>query len=56
MRVIADSIFLLLALFFWSCWIITWPVFHMAGAVIYILLILAVISLAVHVVRNHQPT
>jgi uncharacterized protein DUF5670 len=37
-------------------WIMGWTVFHVAGGLIHLLLILAVISLVLHLVRGGRAT
>jgi uncharacterized protein DUF5670 len=46
------SIFTILFIVLLLAWILGWGVFHVAGALIHILLIFAVISLIVHFVRG----
>ena len=36
-------------------WILGWGIFHVAGALIHILLLLAVISIIVHFVQGRRP-
>jgi hypothetical protein len=45
---------MLIALFFvlLACWVFGWVVFHVAGALIHLLLVVAVISLVWHFVRG----
>ena len=47
-------IFLALALVLFFTWIGAFVVFHVAGALIHILLVLAVISLVVHLIRGRS--
>jgi hypothetical protein len=54
MRFIADSIFLMLFFVLGICWLLAWAAFHVAGGAIHLLLIVAVISLIVHLVRGRQ--
>jgi len=54
MRFLADSIFLVLFFLLAICWLLAWVVFHVAGAAIHVLLILAVIFLVVHFVRGSK--
>ena len=46
--------FLFLALFFIlaGVWLVSWTAFHIAGGLIHVLLILAVVSLLLHVFRG----
>jgi len=55
MRFLADSIFLILFFVLGICWVVAWAAFHVAGAAIHILLVVAVISLIVHFARGRQP-
>ena len=50
------SIFLVLFILLLLAWIFSWAVFHVAGAAIHILLIVAVIALIWHFVRPHRTT
>ncbi len=52
MRVIGDFIFLLLFLVLLAVWIAGWFAFHIAGGAIHLLLVVAVISLVVHLFRR----
>jgi hypothetical protein len=54
MRFIADSIFLMLFFVLGICWLLAWAAFHVAGGAIHLLLIVAVISLIIHLVRGRQ--
>ncbi len=47
-----DSILLVLAFALFAVWIVSWLLFHVAGGLIHILVILAVISLIVHFFRR----
>jgi len=51
MRVIGDLIFLLLFFLLLAVWMVGWFAFHVAGGAIHLLLVLAVISLVVHLFR-----
>ncbi len=46
-----DSLFLFLALIFFVIWVIAWFAFHVAGGLIHILLVIAVIALVIHFLR-----
>jgi len=55
MRLLTDSIFLVLFFVLLICWAVAWAAFHIAGGVIHILLIIALISLVMHfVVRGRR--
>jgi hypothetical protein len=54
MRLLADSIFLILFLLLGVGWLVAWAAFHVAGGAIHLLLIIAVISLIVHFVRGRH--
>jgi putative effector of murein hydrolase LrgA (UPF0299 family) len=47
-----DFLFLILALLFFGIWIVSWLAFHVAGGFIHLLLVIAVISLVVHLFRR----
>ncbi len=47
-----DFLFLILAFFLFVIWIVAWLAFHVAGGLIHILVVLAVISLILHFVRR----
>lgn len=46
------SIFMILFILLLLAWIFSWGVFHVAGALIHLLLIVAVIMLILHFVRG----
>jgi len=48
--------FLILFVLLLLAWIFGWAVFHVAGAAMHILLIVAVISLILHFVRGNRAT
>lgn len=52
MRALADFAFLILFLILVAMWVVGWAAFHIAGAFIHLLLILAVISLVIHLFRR----
>lgn len=54
MRVIADFFFLMLFFVLVVVWLLAWGAFHIAGGAIHLLLILAVISLVVHMMRGRS--
>ena len=47
-----EFLFLMLGLICFGVWIVSWLAFHVAGGLIHILLIVAVISLLVHFMRG----
>ncbi len=49
-------IFLILFVLLLLAWIFSWAVFHVAGGLLHILLIVAVISLIIHFVRGGRHT
>ena len=52
MRFIADSIFLVLFVVLLLGWLIAWAAFHVAGGLVHLLLVVAVIALILHFVRR----
>ncbi len=52
MRFLADSIFLVLFFLLGICWLLAWAAFHIAAGAIHILLVVAAISLIIHIVRG----
>jgi hypothetical protein len=50
------GIFMVLFILLLLAWIFSWAVFHVAGGLLHILLVLAVISLIVHFVRGSRTT
>lgn len=50
------SLFTILFIVLLAAWILGWGVFHVAGALIHLLLILAVIALILHFVRGASRT
>lgn len=51
MRAIGDFLFLILFFLLLGAWVLLWAAFHIAGGLIHILLVIAVISLILHLVR-----
>jgi hypothetical protein len=49
-------IFLVLFVVLLLAWIFSWAIFHVAGGLLHILLIVAVISLILHFVRGRKST
>jgi hypothetical protein len=47
-----DFFFLILAAFLFVIWIVSWLAFHVAGGLIHLLLVIAVISLVIHFFRK----
>lgn len=54
MRLIADFIFLLIFFVLLGIWVFAWLAFHVAGGLIHLLLLLAVIALLLHLFRGRQ--
>jgi hypothetical protein len=54
MRAITDFLFLILFFVLIGAWLILWAAFHIAGGLIHILLIVAVIALILHLVRGRS--
>ncbi len=54
MRIVGDFIFLILFFLLIGIWLTAWLAFHVAGGLIHLLLIFAVISLVVHFFRGRQ--
>ncbi len=54
MRLLADAIFLVLFFILLIAWLLAWAAFHVAGGFIHLLLIIAVISLVVHLFRGRR--
>jgi hypothetical protein len=52
LRLIADFIFLLLFIVLLVGWLFAWAAFHVAGGLIHLLLVFAVIALILHFVRG----
>lgn len=46
------SLFLILFIVFFAAWILAWLAFHVAGGLIHLLLVVAIISLIVHFARG----
>ena len=46
------SLFLISAIVLFVAWVLGWFVFHVAGGLIHILLVIAIITLIVHFVRG----
>jgi putative effector of murein hydrolase LrgA (UPF0299 family) len=54
MRLLADLFFLFLFFVLLGTWLVAWAAFHLAGGLIDLLLIFAVIALIVHLVRPRR--
>jgi len=54
MRAVGDFLFLLLFFFLLITWILAWAAFHVVGGAIHLLLVLAVISLVLHLFRSRS--
>ena len=50
-----DVLFLMLFFVLLGIWMVGWIAFHVAGGLIHLLLVIAVISLIVHLVRRRRP-
>ena len=53
-EMIRDFIFLVLFFFLMAIWLVSWLAFHVAGGFIHVLLIVAVISLVLHLFRGSK--
>ncbi len=51
-----DFMFLALAAFFFVIWLIAWLAFHVAGAVVHVLLVFALILVVIHFVMRSRTT
>jgi hypothetical protein len=51
---IRDFLFLMLFFFFLAIWGVSWFAFHITGGLIHLLLVVAVISLILHVFRGSR--
>jgi hypothetical protein len=54
MRLIGDFLFLILFFMLIGVWLVMWIGLHLAGGMIHLLLIIAVISLLLHVMRGRS--
>jgi hypothetical protein len=48
--------FLMLAFLFFIIWLVSWLIFHVAGGLIHILLVIGVIALIIHFVSGRSST
>ena len=55
-EMIRDFIFLVLFFFLMAIWLVSWLAFHVAGGFIHVLLVVAVISLVLHLFRGSKTT
>jgi hypothetical protein len=53
-RLISDFLFLILFFMMLGVWLFMWIGLHLAGGIIHLLLIIAVISLVMHLVRGRS--
>ena len=56
MRLLGDFIFLVLFFALAGIWLVSWAAFHVAGGMIHLLLVLAVIFLVLHLFRGRQTS
>jgi Family of unknown function (DUF5670) len=54
MRLLTDFLFLVLAFVFLLGWLVAWAAFHVAGGLIHVLLVIAVLSLILHFARGRR--
>jgi hypothetical protein len=54
MRAIADFLFLILFFLLLGAWVLLWAMFHIAGGLIHLLLIIAAVSLLIHLLRGRR--
>ena len=54
MRLLTDFIFLVLFFVLLVGWLLAWAAFHVAGGLIHLLLVIAVISLIIHFLRPRR--
>ncbi len=54
MRLIADFLFLILFFLVLGAWLMLWAMFHIAGGLIHLLLVIAAISLILHLLRGRR--
>ena len=53
-NLLRDTFFLFLFIVLLIAWLLAWLAFHVAGGLIHLLLIVAVISLIIHFVRSRR--
>ena len=56
MRVLTDFLFLFLFLVLATIWLVSWLAFHIAEGFIHLLLVLAAVSLIIHIFRRRSVT
>lgn len=54
MRLLGDFLFLVLALLFLLGWLVAWAALHVAGGLVHLLLVIAVLSVILHFVRGSR--
>jgi hypothetical protein len=54
LRLISDFLFLILFFMLIGVWLVMWIGLHLAGGLIHLLLLIAVISLVLHLVRGRS--
>ena len=54
MRLISDFLFLILFIMLIAVWLVMWIGLHIAGGMIHLLLIIAAVSLVVHLFRGRR--
>jgi hypothetical protein len=54
MRLISDFIFLILFFMLIGLWLVMWLALHLAGGMIHLLLVIAAISLLLHLFRHQR--
>ena len=54
MRLIEDFLFLILFFMLVGVWLVMWIGLHLAGGMIHLLLLIAVVALIMHLVRGHS--
>ncbi|HTC34423.1 MAG TPA: DUF5670 family protein [Bryobacteraceae bacterium] len=54
MRVITDFLFLILFFLLLGAWLLLWAMFHIAGGLIHLLLVIAAVSLILHLLRGRR--
>lgn len=54
MRLLGDFLFLVLALIFLMGWLVAWAALHVAGGLVHLLLVIAVLSVIIHFARGSR--
>ncbi|MGA8028398.1 MAG: lmo0937 family membrane protein [Bryobacteraceae bacterium] len=54
MRILTDFIFLILFFVLLIVWLLAWAAFHVAGGMVHLLIVIAVIALILHFVRGRR--